>query len=89
VIADPGAVRAEAAAGDALYASLPAHRRVLDLEEVANCADLMLAGLVGQIVDGLGVYVDAGATELRLGIGTSDEAVRSATRTALAWLLGG
>jgi F420-dependent oxidoreductase-like protein len=86
---DPDAVRTEAAASDALYASLPAYRRVLDLEGVAGGADLLLAGSLDRIVDGLGTYVDAGATELRLMIGTADEAVRNATRDALAELLGG
>lgn len=86
---DPGAVRAEAAAEDALYAALPAYRRVLDLEGVDSGADLVLAGSVERIVEGLGAYVDAGVTELRLGIGTRDERVRNATRDALAGLLGG
>ena len=86
---DPGPVRAEAAAGDALYASLPAYRRVLDLEGVASGADLLLAGSVERIVEGLGTYVEAGATELRVLIGSSDEAVRETTRDALAELLTG
>ena len=86
---DPGPVRAEAAAGDALYAALPAYRRVLDLEGVASGADLLLAGSVERIAEGLGAYVDAGATELRVLIGSSDEVVRNATRGALVELLGG
>jgi len=86
---DPVAVRAESAAGDALYAALPSYRRVLDLEGVATGADLLLAGSPAQILDGLGAYVAAGATELRLVIGSSDESVRAATRDGLEQLFGG
>ena len=74
---------------DQLYADLPSYRRVLDLEGVASPADLLLAGTVDRIVDGLGAYVDAGATELRLMVGSADDGVRSRTRDALAELLGG
>ena len=86
---DPAAVRAEAVAADELYAQLPAYRRVLDLEGVDSGADLLLAGSRDQIVDGIGAYVDAGVTELRLGIGSSDPLVVGATRDALAGLLAG
>jgi F420-dependent oxidoreductase-like protein len=86
---DPGSVRTEAAAADALYASLPSYRRVLDLEGVATGADLLLAGSIERIVDGLGEYVAAGATELRILIGSSDESVRDATRDGLEALFGG
>jgi alkanesulfonate monooxygenase SsuD/methylene tetrahydromethanopterin reductase-like flavin-dependent oxidoreductase (luciferase family) len=86
---DPAAVHAEAVAADELYAQLPAYRRVLDLEGVASGADLLLAGSPERIVDGVGAYVDAGVTELRLGIGSSDPAVVGATRDALAGLLAG
>jgi hypothetical protein len=84
---DPGSARDAAEAADAIYATLPAYRRVLDLEGVATGADLLLAGSVGQIVDGIGAYVVAGVTELRLGIGSSDPTVVGATRDALAGLL--
>lgn len=86
---DPGRVRAEAAASDALYAALPSYRRVLDLEGVATGADLLLAGSVERIVDGLGDYVAAGATELRILIGSSDETVVGATRDGLESVLRG
>lgn len=85
---DPDGLRAEQAAGDALYAALPSYRRVLDLEGVATGADLLLAGSPERILDGLGTYVAAGATELRLVIGSSDESVRAATRDGLEGLLG-
>jgi hypothetical protein len=38
---------------------------------------------------GVGAYVEAGVTELRLGIGSSDPAIVGATRDALAGLLAG
>jgi len=52
-------------------------------------ADLLLAGSIERIVDGLGEYVAAGATELRILIGSSDESVRGATRDGLESLFGG
>lgn len=85
---DPDAVRAEGSAGEALYAALPSYRRVLDLEGVATGADLLLASSPGQILDGLGSYVAAGATELRILIGSSDESVRATTRDGLEQLFG-
>ncbi len=86
---DPAAAHARAVEAEELYARLPSYRRVLDLEGVASAADLLVAGSVGRIVDGVGAYVEAGVTDLRLGIGTSDEALRNATMDALAGLLGG
>ena len=86
---DSAAVHAEAVVADELYDQLPAYRRVLDLEGVASGADLLLAGPLERIVDGIGAYVDAGVTELRLGIGSSDPVVVGATRDALAGLLAG
>jgi 5,10-methylenetetrahydromethanopterin reductase len=89
VTADPESARAASRVSGALYADLPAYRRVLDLEGVASGADLLLAGSPASIVDGLSAYVEAGVTELRLCIGSSDEQVVTATREALADLLGG
>jgi 5,10-methylenetetrahydromethanopterin reductase len=86
---DPAAVHAEAVAGEELYAQLPAYRRVLDLEGVASGADLLLAGSLERIVDGIGAYVDAGVTELRLVMGSADPHVLGATRDALVGLLAG
>jgi hypothetical protein len=42
-----------------------------------------------RIVAGLGDYVDAGVTELRLLVGSSDGSVRARTLDALAELVGG
>jgi hypothetical protein len=89
VTGDPAAAHAASVEAGALYATLPSYRRVLDLEGVDSGADLLLAGSIGRIVDGLGEYVDAGVTELRLCIGSSDPGVVRATRDALAELLAG
>jgi F420-dependent oxidoreductase-like protein len=85
----PGAAHAAAVEAGRLYATLPAYRRVLDLEGVDSGADLLLAGSIDLIVAGLGAYVEAGVTELRLCIGSSDHAVIGATRDALGALLAG
>ena len=89
VTTDPAAARAESVESGQLYAALPAYRRVLDLEGVESGADLLLAGSIDQIVDGLRSYVDAGATELRLCIGSSQEQVIGSTRDAIGNLLAG
>ena len=89
VTRDPVRARALAAAEEAGYAALPAYRRVLDLEGADTAADLLLAGSVDRVVDGLGTYVEAGATDLRIVIGSSDESVRRDTRDALGGLLAG
>jgi len=86
---DPGRIRAESEAADQLYASLPSYRRVLDLEGVATGADLVLTGSVDQIADGLAGYVEAGATELRITVATSDPVAVDATRVGLSGLLSG
>ena len=86
---DPASAHTESVAAGQLYAALPAYRRVLDLEGVESGADLLLAGSIDRIVDGLRSYVDAGATELRLCIGSSDERVVGASRDAIGSLLAG
>src|SRR5665213_2416942 len=87
VTRDPAATHAASVEAGRLYATLPAYRRVLDLEGVGSGADLLLAGSIDRIVAGLGAYVEAGVTELRLCIGSSDRAVIGATRDALGALL--
>ncbi len=86
---DPDRAHVEAVEAEQLYASLPSYRRVLDLEGVVSPGDLLLAGTIDRIVDGLADYVDAGVTELRLTIGSSDASVRAATGDALGTLLAG
>jgi len=86
---DPAKAHAESVKSGQLYDALPAYRRVLDLEGVESGADLLLAGSINRIEDGLRSYVEAGATELRLCIGSSDQQVIGATRDALGTLLAG
>lgn len=84
---DPRPIYDEAVEGGRLYASLPSYRAALDREGVESGADLFLLGSMDQIVEGLGRYVDAGATDLRIAIGSGDERVIEATRAGLAaWL---
>ncbi len=66
------------------YAALPSYRAMLDREGVESPAELMLAGSVGQIIDGLQEYVDAGVTDLRLALAGPTEAIRQKTRDAVA-----
>lgn len=86
---DPAGAHAEAAERGRVYAELPSYRRALDREGVHSPADLLLAGPIDRIVEGLAAYVEAGATDLRIVFDTSDERVRNATRDAFAELLTG
>jgi F420-dependent oxidoreductase-like protein len=86
---DPAAAHAAALAGGGVYAALPSYRRVLDLEGVESPADLLLAGPIERIVEGLADYVAAGATDLRIAIDATNDGEREATRAALAELLTG
>lgn len=84
---DPAGVRAAAAPGAANYAALPSYKAMLDREGVADPTDLILAGSFDQIMTGLAEYVEAGATDLRLGVSAPDDSHAQATRDALAeWL---
>jgi alkanesulfonate monooxygenase SsuD/methylene tetrahydromethanopterin reductase-like flavin-dependent oxidoreductase (luciferase family) len=81
---DPESLIAEQRELSALYASLPAYRRVLDLGGLESPADVVIAGTMDTVEAGLREYVDAGATELRVGVVPS---VGERTRAALAnWL---
>ena len=84
---DVDAARASAAVHTETYARLPAYRAVLDREGVDSPADLLLAGPIEAIVDGLRGYVEAGATDLRLGVSSPTPEIEAATREALAELL--
>jgi 5,10-methylenetetrahydromethanopterin reductase len=86
---DPNAAQAAARERGGLYAALPSYRRVLDLEGVESPADLLLAGPMERIVDGLAGYVEAGATDLRVAIDSANDAERKATRAAFAEFLTG
>lgn len=86
---DPGAAIAHAVEAGRLYASLPSYRAALDREGVDSGGELLLAGSIDDIVEGLARYVDAGVTDLRLVIGSPDESIREATRDALVGLASG
>ena len=83
---DPDGVRREIAEGSKLYADLPAYRRVLDLAGLDSPADVVIAGSMDDIIEGMQAFIDAGATELRVGAALQNEA---ATKAALAeWIAG-
>lgn len=82
---DPAAVVQASRAANQMYADLPAYRSMLDREGVQSPADLVVAGTLDDVVEGLRRYVTAGATEIRLAAagppGTSET-----TRAGLAEL---
>lgn len=77
---DPDGARSHAAAGAAAYSRLPSYRRALDREGVESSAELLVAGSPDDVVDGLAAYVDAGTTDLRLGVIAPDPDTEAATR---------
>lgn len=84
---NPDAIRAAAAEGSGAYAALPSYRAMLDREGIEDPTDLILAGSMDQITEGLQAYIDAGATDLRLGIYAPDIEHARTTREALAeWM---
>ena len=86
---DLAAARAHAEVTGETYARLPAYRAVLDREGVDGPADLLVAGSIEAVVDGLRAYVEAGVTDLRIGIAAPSPADDAATRDALAEVLAG
>jgi len=80
-------VRQAAAPGAATYASLPSYRAMLDREGIDDATDLILVGSIDEIAAGLAAYVEAGATDLRIGVASPDDTFRTRTRDALAGLL--
>jgi F420-dependent oxidoreductase-like protein len=81
---DPASLIAHERKSSGLYGSLPAYRRVLDLAGLDSPADVLIAGSMDAVAAGMAEYVDAGATELRIGVVSS---VGDQTRAALAkWL---
>jgi len=85
---DPAAVRAAAAEGAAWYGELPSYAAMLEREGITDPTDLILAGSMNQITNELAAYVEAGVTDLRLGIiASADERLTASTRDALAeWM---
>ncbi len=84
---DPDGLRDHGREQSVMYDNFPTYRRALDREGVASGADLVLAGSLDRIVEGLGAYAVAGATDLRVAIAARTEAERAATRDALTELL--
>ena len=86
-VGEPASIRAAASEHAAFYGALPSYRAMLTREGLSDPADLILAGSMDEIADGLAAYVDAGVTDLRLGIYAPDDDHASATRQALAeWI---
>lgn len=85
VTEDPAGLIAEQRESSVLYAGLPAYRRVLDLAGLESPADVLIAGSLDAVVDGMAEYVEAGATELRVGVAPP---VAEQTKAALAEWLG-
>ncbi len=81
---DPDTYIAEATAADGLYKDLPAYRAMLDREGLESGAQLIVAGDQEAIRAGVQAYVDAGATELRLGWRGDDPRTRAAVAELLA-----
>lgn len=82
--ADHAAAYALARETAARYRQVPSYEAVQDREGLAEPAQLHLLGSWEQILDGLGAYAAAGVTDLRLEVAAPDEAMRDATRAALA-----
>lgn len=85
---DPAAVRVAAAEGAATYAALPSYAAMLEREGIDDATELIVAGSIKHIAEQLKRYVDAGATDLRLGIASyGNDRLEHATRDALAeWM---
>lgn len=84
---DPAASRAASAEDSAFYAALPSYRAMLELEGITDPGDLLLYGTMDDIAEGLQPYVEAGITDLRIGVKARNDEERDATHEALAgWL---
>lgn len=84
---DPAGARAHAREASKGYSELPAYRAMLEREGLESAADLYLFGTMDEVASGFSRLVDAGATELRIGIGAPDESTSERSREALAaWI---
>lgn len=84
---DPAGVRGAVSETAAWYGALPSYRAMLDREGVDDPTELVLAGSMSKIAEGLLSYAQAGVTDLRLGILAPDDDHHRATRDALAeWI---
>jgi alkanesulfonate monooxygenase SsuD/methylene tetrahydromethanopterin reductase-like flavin-dependent oxidoreductase (luciferase family) len=84
---DVAAARAQARAQGEMYARLPAYRAVLDREGVDGPADLLVAGSLDDVAEGLAAYQAAGVTDLRLAVSAPTPDDEARTREGLATLL--
>lgn len=88
VVDDPtevAALRERASKQYVVYGTLPSYRAMLDREGLAGPEDLAIIGTIDQVADGLGRYVDAGATMVVADVFGNREQ-RAATKAALAEL---
>ncbi|MFV0260384.1 MAG: TIGR03564 family F420-dependent LLM class oxidoreductase [Acidimicrobiales bacterium] len=84
--AEIGALHRRAAEEYVVYGQLPSYRAMLDHEGLDGPADLALIGSIDRIAEGLGRFVDAGATTVVVNtFGAPDQ--QAATRKAVAGLL--
>ena len=70
-----------------MYDAFPSYRAMLDREGVQSGADLLVAGTIDDVVEGLAAYVAAGVTDLRVAIAARTDDEREATKEALANIL--
>jgi 5,10-methylenetetrahydromethanopterin reductase len=63
---DPSAARAEAEKVFAIYGTLPSYRAMLDREGAAGPGDIALVGDEDTVRKGIGLYAEAGVTDLNV-----------------------
>ncbi len=85
---EPEVALAAAIEGGAGYSTLPAYRAMLDREGLESGGELGLFGSMDEVAEGFQRYIDAGATELRIGIIAPDEATEQRSREAIAEWIG-
>jgi alkanesulfonate monooxygenase SsuD/methylene tetrahydromethanopterin reductase-like flavin-dependent oxidoreductase (luciferase family) len=89
VTEDPDDARVRAGEALAMYGMLPSYRAMLDREGAAGPSDLTIAGTQEQVLEEVGHYAEAGATEfIALNFSEIPEEYE-ATRAALRALAAG
>ena len=63
---DPSAARSEAEQVFAIYGTLPSYRAMLDREGAAGPGDIALVGDEDTVRKGIGLYAEAGVTDLNV-----------------------
>ena len=87
VTADVAGLREHDRVQNVMYDAFPSYRAMLDREGVQSGADLLVAGTIDDVVEGLAAYVAAGVTDLRVAIAARTDDEREATKEALANIL--